>query len=163
MSEPLRLGEADAGELLTLQRAAYVTEARAHGDLNLPPLVETLGQLLAVLRDPACFAWGIRLSGRLVASVRVLVRAGVGEVGRLVVAPDQQRRGLGRSMMRALEELLPPEVVTLRLFTGEHSSGPLALYASLGYRETRRTPEGSYEIVNFEKARPRSAAAGVVR
>ena len=31
----VRLGIDDAGEVLTLQRAAYVTEARAHGDLGL--------------------------------------------------------------------------------------------------------------------------------
>lgn len=29
------LGDADAGEVMTLQRAAYVTEARAHQDLDL--------------------------------------------------------------------------------------------------------------------------------
>lgn len=161
MREPFRLGEPDAGELLTLQRAAYVTEARAHGDLDLPPLLETLDQLLTVLRDPDCLAWGIRQSGRL-AGVRVLVRDDVGEIGRLVVAPDQQRRGLGRSMMLAIEEFLPPPVTTLRLFTGEFSTGPLALYASLGYRETRRTPVGSDELVHFEKTRPRRAVAEVV-
>jgi hypothetical protein len=33
-------GEGDAGEILTLQRAAYVTEAQAHGDLTLPPLTQ---------------------------------------------------------------------------------------------------------------------------
>ncbi len=33
----VRLGAEDAGEVLTLQRAAYVTEAQAHADLNLPP------------------------------------------------------------------------------------------------------------------------------
>lgn len=162
-SEPLRLGEADAGELLTLQRAAFVSEAQAHDDAHLPPLTETLDQLLAVLRDPACFAWGTRVSGRLIGSVRVLVRGAVAEVGRLAVAPDQQRRGLGRALMVAAEERLPPEVTTLRLFTGERSAGPLALYASLGYHETRRTPAGTHELVHLEKARPRSAVADAVR
>jgi hypothetical protein len=42
----------DAGEVLTLQRAAYVTEARAHGDLNLPPLRQSLSQLFQ--RDEEC-------------------------------------------------------------------------------------------------------------
>jgi GNAT superfamily N-acetyltransferase len=107
-----------------------------------------------VLRDPACFAWGIRESGRLVAGVRIVVRADVGEVGRLVVAPDRQRRGLGRDLLIAAEVRLPDTVTTLRLFTGEHSTGPLALYPSLGYRQTVRMPTpAAYHLVHFEKSR----------
>ena len=34
------LGVADAGELMTLQRAAYVTEAQLHDQPFLPPLTE---------------------------------------------------------------------------------------------------------------------------
>lgn len=35
-----RLHAGDAGEVLTLQRAAYLTEAQAHDDLSLPPLTQ---------------------------------------------------------------------------------------------------------------------------
>lgn len=35
---------ADAGELLTLQRAAYVSEARIYGGPELPPLVQSLDE-----------------------------------------------------------------------------------------------------------------------
>jgi hypothetical protein len=45
--EPLRLRTDDAGEVLTLQRAAYVTEAQAHRDLLLPPLMQTFAELRA--------------------------------------------------------------------------------------------------------------------
>ena len=45
--EPLRA--VDAGELLTLQRAAYVSEARIYGDPELPPLVQTLDELIVEL------------------------------------------------------------------------------------------------------------------
>ncbi|KAA9148805.1 GNAT family N-acetyltransferase [Amycolatopsis acidicola] len=155
MADPLRLGEADAGELLTLQRAAYVTEAQAHDDPGLPPLTESLGELVEVLRDRACFAWGTRENGRLIAAVRILVRGESAEVGRLVVAPDQQRRGLGRGLLLAAEARLPVTVKKLTLFTGEHSTGPLRLYPAVGYRETHRTPEQGYHLVHFEKTRAR--------
>ncbi|MER6582469.1 hypothetical protein ABT267_42790, partial [Nonomuraea sp. NPDC001023] len=36
---------ADAGEILTLQRAAYVSEAQLYGDPYIPPLVESLEQV----------------------------------------------------------------------------------------------------------------------
>ncbi len=42
------LGVDDAGELLTIQRAAYVGESMVY-DQFLPPLRETLEQVVAVL------------------------------------------------------------------------------------------------------------------
>lgn len=41
---------ADGGELLTLQRAAFVTEAQLYDDPRLPALVETLPELLAAVQ-----------------------------------------------------------------------------------------------------------------
>jgi len=128
MPDPVRLGVADAGELLTLQRAAFVTEARAHGSLGLPPLPETLDEVRAALSDPDVIAWGARESGRLVASVRIRLRGAVGEVSRL-----------------------PADVRVLRLFTGELSAGPLRRYAKLGYVETGRSPEARYHLVHLAK------------
>ncbi|MEV7096033.1 GNAT family N-acetyltransferase [Amycolatopsis sp. NPDC051045] len=148
--KPLRLGVADAGEVLTLQRAAYVTEARAHADFDLPPLLETLEETRAALES---LSWGIRESGRLVASVRLTVTGKVGVIGRLVVAPDRQGDGLGGALLRAVEELAPAPVTVFRLFTGSKSVGPLHLYAKHGYRETHRTPEHNHELVHLEKAR----------
>lgn len=157
--EPVRLGLSDAGELLTLQYAAFVPEAKAHCTFDLPPLWETVEQMRTTLSDPACLAWGFREEGRLVAGVRILVAGAAGKVARLVVAPDRQGRGLGSSLMLAAEERLPRGVTVLRLFTGEHSAGPLRLYPRLGYQETHRTVEGHYELVHFEKARVHSGGA----
>lgn len=149
---PLRLGAADAGEVLTLQRAAYVTEARAHGDLDLPPLLDSLDDMRAALTDPAASSWGFRDAGRLIAAVRLQVDGAVAWVFRLVVAPDRQGEGLGTALLLAAEAAAPPEVTTFRLCTGSESHGPLHLYPKLGYRETHREPEHNHEVVFFEKA-----------
>lgn len=153
---PLRLGVDDAGEILTLQRAAYVTEAQAHGDLTMPPLTQTLGELRVELTDPQVMAWGIRERGRLVASVRVRVRQAAqtsAEVGRLVVVPDRQGSGLGSALLLAAEARLQDDVRVIRLFTGENSHANLRLYQRLGYRETGRTSAGSYDLVHLAKTR----------
>jgi GNAT superfamily N-acetyltransferase len=150
--KPLRLGVADAGEVLTLQRAAYLTEARAHDDFDLPPLLETLAETRVALEG---LAWGIREHGRLLASVRLTVIGPVAVIGRLVVAPDRQGEGLGGGLLRAVEAAAPPEVTVFRLFTGSKSAGPLRLYAKHGYLETHRTPENEHELVHLEKARVR--------
>lgn len=151
---PLHLDVDDAGEILTLQRAAYVTEAQAHGDLMMAPLTQTLGQLRAELTDLQVVAWGIREGGRLVASVRVRhADRATAEVGRLVVAPDRQGSGLGTELLLAAEARLPDDVTIIRLFTGEHSGANLRLYQRLGYRETGRAPAGSYNLVHLAKVR----------
>ena len=129
---------ADGGELLTLQRAAFVTEAQLYGDPRLPALVETLPELLAAVRaGPALAA---RDGGRLVGSVRARVADGVLHVGRLVVAPDQQGQGIGGALLSAVERAAGPGVHTAVLFTGHRSAGNLRLYGLADYVEQRREP-----------------------
>ena len=153
---PEVLSAGAAGELLTLQQAAYLTEARAHQNFELPPLLDTLDDIRAALADPSITVWGFRDGGRLVAAVRMRVAGSVGEVGRLIVAPDRQGEGLGTALLTAAEDATPPEVSVFRLCTGERSAGPRYLYGKLGYRETHRTPEADYHLVHLEKPRVRA-------
>jgi GNAT superfamily N-acetyltransferase len=152
---------ADGGELLTLQRAAFVTEAQLYGDPLLPALVETLAELLTAVRaGPALTA---RDGGRLVGSVRARVADGVLHVGRLVVAPDQQGRGIGRTLLAAVERAAGPGVHTAALFTGHRSAG-LRLYQRAGYVEQRRDRvDDGLTLVHLAKPLPgRPASPGEV-
>ncbi|MGC4933193.1 GNAT family N-acetyltransferase [Gordonia sp. DT30] len=155
METDVSLSVSDAGELLTLQRAAYVTEGQAHHDLRLPPLIQSLDELTTELSDPSVVAFGLRDSRwRLVAAVRVNIDCAkeIAVLGRLVVAPDLQGRGLGSRLLELVEQRLSTEVVELQLFTGEHSAGNLRLYARFGYRETHRTlTPGGYALVHLSK------------
>jgi len=149
------LGPGDAGELLTLQRAAFVTEAAIYDDFALPPLTETLDDLRAELSDSAVVTLGVREQGRLIGSVRVR-RTGEDEayLGRLAVAPDRRGAGIGTHLLRVAESVFP-SVRKIRLLTGEHSTENIRLYARLGYRETGRTRAATrgatYDLVYFEK------------
>ena len=148
------LGGEDAGEILTLQRAAYVTEAQAHADPGLPPLLQTLPELRAELASADVTALGIRDRGRLVATVRLRhdpADAHRAEVARLAVAPDRQGEGLGTRLLVAVERHARPGVTALVLFTGERSDRNLRLYARHGYAETRRTPAGTRQLVHMRK------------
>ena len=149
----LRLDGGDAGEIFTLQRAAYVSEAILHEDLGLPPFTQTLGELQAELADPAVTALGIRRDGRLVASVRLRVQGEVAELGRLIVAPDLQGQGLGTRLLRAAEADLPETVERVNLFAGEKSVANIRLYEREGFIETHREPAGTYEMVFLSRTR----------
>lgn len=150
-----RLGEADAGEVLTLQRAAYVTEARLHDDLSLPPLVQTPAEVRAELADPGVVALGVRdAAGRLVAAVRLRALGdGVVVLGRLTVAPDVQGQGLGTALLRRAESAVPG-TRRVELFTGERSAANLRLYRREGYVETHRTAAGAHQLVHLAKDLP---------
>lgn len=138
---------ADAGELLTLQRAAYVTEGQLHGDLSIPPLTQTLDELRAdLLVVPRLKA----VDGpRIVGSARAEQTGDVLAIGRLAVAPDRQGKGLGTRLLAAAEALAGPEVKQFALFTGERSLANVRLYERCGYVVVRR--EGG--LVHLDKPR----------
>lgn len=134
MTQPEPLSPTDAGELLTLQRAAYASEAQLYRDPFLPALTQTLGELEAELR--AGNGLGIREEGRLVAAVRWRLHDGMAHIGRLVVAPDRQGGGLGTALLRAAQRTSGAQ--RFELFTGHLSLANIRLYVREGYVETRR-------------------------
>src|SRR6266542_5309760 len=95
----------DAEAILSLQRKAYQSEAALYQDWSIPPLAETLedfqsefGQMI-VLKAVA--------TAGLVGSVRGTTKGSTCAVGRLIVDPNFQRRGIGSQLMRSLEPLFP--------------------------------------------------------
>jgi ribosomal protein S18 acetylase RimI-like enzyme len=138
----------DAGELLTLQRAAYLTEGELHGDFRLPPLVETLEEIRAVLADGLVLK--ALLGTRIVGVVRARVAEGTCHIGRLAVAPDLQGRGIGSRLVAAVEYRYADEVSRFELFTGPRSEPNVRLYRRLGYVDMP-TPPDREPLVYLEK------------
>lgn len=147
--DPERLAPTDAGEILTLQRAAYVSEAQLYGDVFLPALTQTLQELREELQHPAL---GVRVAGRLIGAVRWTVDAGVAHIGRLTVAPDMQGRGVGSALLRTAE--VASGAARFELFTGHLSDANIRLYEREGYVQTRRERlQPGVELVYMAKQR----------
>lgn len=146
----------DAGELLVLQRAAYVSEAQLYNNPHLPALVQSLQDLAAEIAS--ILVLKVRIGHRIVGSVRVRANNGISEVGRLIVAPDMQGRGIGTALMNYVHSNQLPETAHFEVFTGHLSEANLRLYRTLGYTETRRqTLDASVELVFMRRpatARP---------
>ncbi len=121
-----------AGEVLTVQRAAYIGEARRYGMWDLPPLTEMLEEIVKHIESgmPALGAWD---GHRLVGSVRGKVDGERMEVARLSVAPDVTGRGVGRKLLHAVTQAAPHTTSTVWLFTGGESANSLWLYESAGF------------------------------
>lgn len=133
-----RATRADAPELLTLQRGCWVSEAQANDALDIPPLVESLADVRDGIETWTTFV--VRAGGRLVGSARARLDEGCWRVGRLMVAPDLQGRGLGRWLLEHIEAQAPPEAHTFELLTGSRSAGNLRRYRKAGYRASSEPP-----------------------
>lgn len=125
--------EDEAGELLTVRRAAFVTEAQLYGDPNLPALTQSLTELVADIDRPDVVTLGAWLGHRLVGSIRVELEAEKANLGRLAVVPDLQGRGIGTQLLMAVLQYLPEQTKEVWVFTGQDSKQNLAMYAKQGY------------------------------
>jgi tRNA (guanine37-N1)-methyltransferase len=135
--EIVRAQPGDAGELLTLQRACWVQEALANDSLaDIPALHESLEELRQWMRSWS--TWVVRSSGRLVGAVRGrLTQTPAGpawDIGRIMVAPDLQGRGLGRALLAHIEAVADPAATAYVLFTGARSADNIRMYKKAGYR-----------------------------
>lgn len=140
----------DAEEILALQRLAYKSEAALYADWSIAPLTQTLEQLRRQFADhiiiKAC------LDERIVGSARGVLHDGVCHVGRVIVHPGMQRRGIGSALVRAIEGAFP-QAETFELFTGHLSEGNIRLYRRLGYEISRtQRVSDALTLVFLEKA-----------
>jgi tRNA (guanine37-N1)-methyltransferase len=127
---------ADAGELFTLQRACWVQELQANPGAPIPALAESLEDVRRWTGTDTVLV--VRSAGRLVGAVRGSLHPGpdgeVWDIGRLMVAPDLQGRGLGRMLLERIEALAPEAATGFVLFTGSGSARNQRIYRKAGYR-----------------------------
>jgi GNAT superfamily N-acetyltransferase len=131
-----RLTPDHAGEVLTVQRAAFVEEARLYDTVDIPPLTETLDEVRSELATTITI--GAFRGDRLVASARLTIEDSVGWVSRVAVAPDQQGRGIGSALLEAMESEAPPAVTRFQLGAAFKSRHNIAMYERRGYVESDR-------------------------
>jgi tRNA (guanine37-N1)-methyltransferase len=122
----------DAGEILTLQRACWVQEQHANPDVEIPPLNESLADVRAWMNEWTVLV--LRRGGRLIGAARGRPHDGMWDIGRLMVAPDLQGTGLGRFLLRAIEDAAPVDLAVYELFTGAGSVDNIRMYQKAGYR-----------------------------
>lgn len=141
---------ADAAELLTLQRACAVQEAVANETLLHPTMREGLDDVATAIAEK--HVWVVRSAGRLVGAVQAVADGETWEIGRLMVAPDLQGRGLGRILLEHAEAARPAGATAYRLFTGAASEANLRRYKRAGYRVV--APDEKYGFPGVELLKP---------
>ena len=146
---------ADAEAILELQQLAYQVAARRYNDWSIPALVETLESVRRFIEDRVVLK--ALLGDRLIGSVRAAEKDGVCEIGRLIVHPDVQGRGIGSALLHAIEGRFPA-AAAFELFTGARSESNLRLYRRHGYIEVGTRPfSAALSLVYLRKPGPAAA------
>lgn len=96
----------DLSEILALQRLAFRSEADLLGCETIPPLMQTLTDLEAEF-DEGTMLKAVSDEGVLAGSVRGCRDGGTLRIGKLMVHPDFQGRGLGRRLLAQMETECP--------------------------------------------------------
>lgn len=120
----------DAEEILSLQKLAYRSEAEIYSDHEIEPLVQTIDHFKNQFNNHIVLK---AINDRsIIGSVRAYVKDGTCFIGKLIVHPDYQGRGIGTALMNEIENRSP--ATRYELFTGSKSEKNIRLYNRLGYQ-----------------------------
>ncbi|WP_172979614.1 GNAT family N-acetyltransferase [Agromyces agglutinans] len=114
-----------APDLLELQRHAYRVEAALIGDDRIPPLHESVQDLVS-----AQLHWVVTFDGdRIAGALGYAVEGGAVDIDRLMIDPKYHRKGLGSSLVTEVMSLEARTIVA----TGRENAPARALYEALGF------------------------------
>ena len=143
-----KAGLEDLQEILQLQYLSYQSEAALFGSRDIPPLKQTLDEVIAEYKN------GIVLKMTdddvIVGSIRAKERNGTVYIGKLMVHPDYRRNGYGTKLLTEIEKYFPDK--RYELFTSTRSTDNIRLYQNLGYKMfDRKAITDELQFVYMEK------------
>ncbi len=121
----------DLSQILELQKLAYKSEAEIYNDFSIPPLQQTITELKEDFKSQIFLK--ATHNEKLIGSVRAYRDGDTCFIGRLIVHPKHQNKGIGTKLMNAIEKWFD-SVKRYELFTGDKSMRNLYLYKKLGYK-----------------------------
>ena len=140
----------DAEQILKLQKMAYQSEAEIYHNYNIPPLTQTISEIKEEFHTRTFFKTVAEKN--IIGSVRAHSDDTSCFIGRLIVHPDMQGKGIGTRLMNAVEAHFS-DVQRYELFTGTKSIANMRLYARLGYKPFKELAvDKSLSLVFMEKA-----------
>lgn len=121
----------DAEQILNLQKKAFQSVAEIYGP-DIKPMLQTLEEMRTDIENHIVLK--AVLDGQIVGSIRAYMKNETCHIGRLFVDPALQKRGIGKSLMYAIEKEFN-QATRFELFTGFKSTKAINLYELIGYKE----------------------------
>nr|WP_319397644.1 GNAT family N-acetyltransferase [uncultured Carboxylicivirga sp.] len=139
----------DLDKILELQKEAYVQEAEIYNDFNIQPLTQNID--LLKLEWQKGIVIKAEKNGQIIGSVRADLVDNICKIGKLIVKPDFQNQGIGKSLMTTIEKLFD-NCLIYELFTGDKSEKNLKLYRKLGYKDYKTEQiDNNLKLVYLQK------------
>ncbi|MGB8357258.1 MAG: GNAT family N-acetyltransferase [Bacteroidales bacterium] len=123
----------DLMDILNLQKTAFLTEAELYNDYDIEPLTQSFDSIKTDFKNYTFLK--AEYESKIVGSVKARETAEFTWIGRLIVSPEYQNRGIGRKLMNQIENEFPGTKEYL-LCTGYKSIKNIKLYESLGYQKS---------------------------
>ncbi len=150
----------DCREILELQQLCYRQEAEIYDDYSIPPLIQTLEELMREFESSTVLK--AVHEKRIIGSVRARSNSDSCFIGRLIVHPDFQNKGIGTRLMNEIERRMRTPG-RYELFTGEKSAKNLHLYKKLGYEIFKKGSLNDGLIMVFlEKSMKGASPRGII-
>lgn len=150
MMQIMRADRNDLEEILKLQYLAYQSEAQLVNDFNIQPLTQTLEELMDEYEKGVIYK-AVDDKEQIIGSVRGYVRDGTIHIGKLMVHPGFQGRGIGTSLLKHIEN--EHKGLRKELFTSDKSIRNIKLYERNGYKRFKEEAVSeNLRFVYLEKA-----------
>lgn len=121
----------DLEEILALQKVCYISEAEIINDFEIQPLTQTLDSIKEEFSY--CTFLKAVLGNEIIGSVRAYKKDNKCYIGKIIVKPQYQNKGLGKRLLQAIENIFS-ECKYYELYTGLKSERNLYIYKKAGYR-----------------------------
>ena len=139
----------DLQEILQLQYLAYQSEAALFGSKDIPPLKQTLEEVIAEYREGIILKM-VDENNVIIGSVRAKESNGTVYIGKLMVHPDRRCNGYGTKLLKEVEQFYPGK--RYELFTSTRSIDNIKLYRKSGYKEFfQKAVNDELQFVYMEK------------
>ena len=120
----------DLDEILRLQYLAYKSEAALFGTDDIPPLKQTIQEVIAEY-DRGTVLKLVDDENVIIGSVRAKEENGTVYIGKLMVHPSYRCKGYGSALLTEIERSFPGK--RYELFTSTRSTDNIRLYEKMGY------------------------------
>ena len=119
----------DLREILELQYLSYQSEGDLFGSRNIPPLTQTLDEIIDEFYKEVILKMVIH--DKIIGFVRAVEKKGTVYIGKLMVHPDFRGKGYGSMLLAEIESCFPEK--RNELFTSTKSIDNVRLYQKSGY------------------------------
>ena len=118
----------DLEKILELQYLAYQSEAKLFGNMDIPPLKQTIEEVYDEFHKGIILK-AVDEEGLIIGSVRAYQENGTVYIGKLMVHPKMQKKGIGTKLLLEIENVYPNQ--RYELFTSTKSINNIRLYVTI--------------------------------